>query len=98
MVILLIVVNVIILIMVFYVLIQIFKTMNPFMEKELENTIINRMILCEKIIIALSILALVIIFYFGEVTVESIRPYQINIIIWILIIAVSIGKKKDTID
>lgn len=91
-------INVLILISVFYVLLMIYVTVDPFIEKNLENAIINRMMVWEKIIIGLNILALVIRFLIGNVTVESIRPYEIFIIMWIIGIAITIKKREDVAD
>ena len=76
----------------------VFITMLSFRTKGVNTAIINRLILCEVIIVILNLLLIVMKFYIGDITVEEIKPYQINSIIWILVIAATIRKRKDASD
>lgn len=76
----------------------VFITMLSFRTKGVNTAIINRLILCEVIIVILNLLLIVMKFYIGGATVEKIKPYQINSIIWILVIAATIRKREDASD
>lgn len=76
----------------------VFITMLSFRTKGVNTTIINRLILCEVIIVILNLLLIVMKFYIGDITVAEIKPYQINSIIWILVIAATIRKREDASD
>ena len=76
----------------------VFITMLSFRTKGVNTAIINRLLLCEVIIVILNLLLIVMKFYIGDITVEEIKPYQINSIIWILVIAATIRKRKDASD
>lgn len=73
----------------FYVCIKI----SSFKTKGVNTAIINRLILCEVIIVILNLLSIIIRFYIGGVTVEKIKSYQIISIIGILMIALTITYK-----
>lgn len=76
----------------------VFITILSFRTKGVNAAIINRLILCEVLIVILNLLSIAVKFYIGGVTVEKIKPYQINSIIWILVIAATIRKRKDASD
>ena len=76
----------------------VFITMLSSRTKGVNTAIINRLVLCEVIITILNLLSIAVKFYIGGVTVEKIKSYQINSIIWILTIAATIKKREDVAD